>query len=173
MRRANLFKGTGPQKVPVSKVVRKGSAAGRPPKPVDWDLVRRLSMIHCTPSEIAAVCRLSYQSLVDRPEFPGIYEQGHLHGKASLRRMQWRKAVEGSERMLIFLGKVILQQREQPVIGESTTPEEDNNRPQLSNLSDKELNTLRILVEKASVNIDITVPSNGKVNGAAAMLESE
>lgn len=77
---------------------------------LDLDLIRSLARLHCTLVEIAAVIGCSAHLLEDRPEVGRIVDAGKEEGRASLRRMQWRSAEEGSVAMQIFLGKQILGQ---------------------------------------------------------------
>lgn len=130
-------------------------AVGRPPREIDWEFVERLAMIRCTPEEIAAMLRLpNLTAITGRAEFTTVYRRGWELGKASLRRMQWRRAVEGSEKMLIFLGKQILGQREYwhgELTGENGQPIaiRDDSKPDLNSLTLEELQQLKNLVEKA------------------------
>jgi len=84
----------------------------RPKKNVDFNLVEKLAQIHCTQEEIAAVLEVSVDTLKRREKFDKIYDKARLLGKASLRRMQWKLAESGDRTMQIWLGKQILQQRD-------------------------------------------------------------
>lgn len=129
---------------------------GTPPKyAVDWELVYRLAMIHCTADEIAAVLRVPLFAVKERKEFPAVYRAGWERGKMSLRRMQFLKAREGNSSMLIFLGKQILGQRdfwtgELSGPGGGPIPLSEGPRPALEKLSLEELQQLRDLVTKAA-----------------------
>lgn len=137
------------------KTVTVPAPVGRPPIPIDWKVVYRLAMIHCTPVEIAAVMGLHEVSLIGRKEFPSVYREGWERGKMSLRRMQWLKAKEGNTQMLVFLGKNILHQRDYWT-GELTGKDggaieiADATRPRLEKLSLEELKQLETLVSKAT-----------------------
>jgi len=85
-------------------------AAGRPKKEINYEMVKKLANIHCTQKEIASVLDLSVKTLQRDEEFCRIYNKGIEEGKSALRRMQWRSAEAGSDRMLIFLGKQYLGQ---------------------------------------------------------------
>lgn len=132
---------------------------GRPPVPINWDIVRRAAMLHCTPSEIAALMGLSEISLIQRKEFPKIYKLGWERGKMSLRREQFRRAMSphlaGSTNILMFLGKQILHQRDYWT-GELTGKDggaieiADATRPKLEKLTLEELKQLESLVQKAT-----------------------
>lgn len=131
------------------------AAIGRPPTQINWEVVHRLAMIHCTPGEIAAVIGVDEFTLLGHSKFPAVYKHGWEHGKMSLRRMQWLKAREGNTAMLVFLGKNILHQRDYWT-GELTGKDggaieiADVTRPRLEKLSLEELKQLESLVSKAT-----------------------
>ena len=81
----------------------------RPRKPIDADLVLQLARIHCTYEEIAAVVGCSTDTLKRR--FADRIEKGREEGRSSLRRAQFKRAIEdGHPTMLIWLGKQHLGQ---------------------------------------------------------------
>jgi hypothetical protein len=86
--------------------------AGRPKKPIDYELVERLSRLHCTQVEIAEALGLSVDTLQRDDKFCGIYKRGIEQGRASLRRLQWDAAENGDKTMLVWLGKQYLGQRD-------------------------------------------------------------
>jgi len=92
---------------------------GRPPKKIDWKQVELLCKILCTESEIASVCEVHIDTLYTRcvaengQTFPEFYKQFSDQGKMSMRRAQYKKALEGHPTMLIWLGKQMLGQRDQ------------------------------------------------------------
>ncbi|MGK2915796.1 MAG: hypothetical protein ACSLE5_15345 [Porticoccaceae bacterium] len=92
----------------------------RPLKPVDWEIVDELCAIQCTGEEVAAVIGLNYDTLnraCKREKklcFTDHYNEKSQHGKASLRRRQWRQAEEGNATMQIWLGKQWLGQSDNP-----------------------------------------------------------
>lgn len=81
---------------------------GRPRKPVDEKLISDLARIHCTVDEIASIAGVSRDTL-DR-NYAELIENGKRDGKASLRRVQYKAAVDGNPTMMIWLGKNLLQQ---------------------------------------------------------------
>lgn len=87
---------------------------------IDTDLVAKLASIQCTDREIAAVLNVSETTLQRR--CGALLKKGRDRGKASLRRRQWTAAMEGSIPMLIFLGKVLLGQREPPAAIDPDAP---------------------------------------------------
>lgn len=80
-------------------------------KTIDRDLVFKLAAIQCTQEEIAEVVGTSVSTL--RRRFADLIEKGKQAGRKSLRRAQWDKALNGDTRLLIFLGKQYLQQKDQ------------------------------------------------------------
>lgn len=123
---------------------------GRPPVPLDMVIAERLAALHCTVEEIASALDVSVNNLWAREAFREVYKRGWFHGRMSMRRMQWRKAVEGDTRMLIFLGKQILGQREYTNTELTTkAPIPIESRPDLDRLSLAELATLKDLLMKA------------------------
>lgn len=79
-------------------------------KNLDPEKIRDLAMIQCTMNEIAACCHCSVKTLEDH--FLDIIHKGYEEGRQSLRRAQYKKAMEGNPQMLIWCGKHTLKQRE-------------------------------------------------------------
>jgi hypothetical protein len=88
----------------------KTGAPGRPKLDIDPAQVEALARIACTTPEIATVIGCSEDTLERR--FAGVIEKGRAEGKASVRRMQYKAAMSGNPTMLIWLGKVMLGQKE-------------------------------------------------------------
>lgn len=84
--------------------------AGRKKIKIDWDTVERLASIGCTQGEIANVLGVSVDTLQRRKEYAAVYKRGFDKGKMSLRRAQYKKAMDGNTTMLIWLGKQFLGQ---------------------------------------------------------------
>lgn len=84
----------------------------RPKKKIDYDLVKKLSEIQCTQEEIANILDISVRTLQRDKEFCRIYNMSRENGKMSLKRWQFKRAEQGSDRMLIWLGKQYLGQRD-------------------------------------------------------------
>lgn len=89
-------------------------------KDVDRELVFRLACMQCTLQEIADVTGLALETV--RKHFGDLIEQGKGVGKKSLRRAQWEKALNGSDRMLVWLGKQYLDQKDAPENGDDNQP---------------------------------------------------
>tara|TARA_R110000868_G_scaffold142286_2_gene359502 strand:+ start:933 stop:1244 length:312 start_codon:yes stop_codon:yes gene_type:complete len=88
---------------------------------LDHDLIFKLATIHCTYAEIAGIIGTSTTTLEKR--FKHLIEKGRSEGKKSLRRKQMEVALEkGDVRMLIWLGKQYLDQKDTPTDEENTQP---------------------------------------------------
>jgi hypothetical protein len=87
---------------------------GRPRKKIDREQVERLAEIHCTMIEMGAVLGCSVDTLERR--FADVIKEAQARGKASLRRCQYKAAVDGSPALMIWLGKQLLGQRDQSMI---------------------------------------------------------
>ena len=85
---------------------------GRPLLDIDEEKVHELAKLHCTYEEIAAVMGCSTDTLSRR--FADYIEKGREEGKTSLRRAQFKKALEGNPTMLIWLSKQYLGQQDAP-----------------------------------------------------------
>lgn len=88
---------------------------------LDVDLIAKLASIMCSYEEIAMIMNTSVDNLKKR--YKDIIEKGRAEGKKSLRRKQMEVALEkGDVRMLIFLGKNYLDQKDTPTDTESQDP---------------------------------------------------
>lgn len=103
------------------KLKKEKNKDGRPPFVVDYEKLSALCRIHCTEIECAAVlgCHMDTLSQCLKRDghgsFPEYFKIHSSTGKVSLRRRQWRAAVEdGNVTMMIWLGKNHLGQRDQP-----------------------------------------------------------
>lgn len=82
----------------------------RPVKMIDEKLLEELCHIQCTMSEMASIFDVSIDTLANR--YSDSIKKWQEGGKSSLRRMQWKKAMEGNVPMLIWLGKHLLGQKD-------------------------------------------------------------
>jgi hypothetical protein len=90
-------------------------------KDVDRELVWKLASMMCTIKEIADIIGLSEE--VVSKKFGDLIDKGRSQGRKSLRRAQFEKAVlDKDSRMLIFLGKQFLSQKDSPEDKEGTSP---------------------------------------------------
>lgn len=84
---------------------------GRPPLDIDPAQVEQLAMIDCSYAEMAAVLGCDASTLTRR--FAQVIEKGREAGKSSLKRAQFKAAINGNPTMLIWLGKQRLGQADQ------------------------------------------------------------
>ncbi len=90
-------------------------------KDVDQELVWRLACMMCTNKEIADVLGIGEGQVAKK--FGDLIDKGRSEGRKALRRAQFEKAVQDKDpRMLIFLGKQYLQQKDNPEDKESNSP---------------------------------------------------
>lgn len=86
--------------------------------PIRWDEFEKLCAIQCTLEEIAAYFNCSADTIERavkrhyKSGFADVFAQKRGHGKVSLRRVQFQKALEGNPTMMIWLGKQYLGQTE-------------------------------------------------------------
>lgn len=91
---------------------------GRPKKEIDWGIFEELCNIQCTQAEIASVLKVHHETLEikikENYEEPylEVYKRFSAGGKSSLRRKQYKVAMDGNVSMLIWLGKQFLDQKE-------------------------------------------------------------
>ncbi len=90
----------------------------RPEKPIDWKKVDHLLMSGCPGTEIAPHFDMNHHTFYDRVvkqynmTFTEYCSLKRAQGDGLLRSRQFRKALEGDNTMLIWLGKQRLNQRE-------------------------------------------------------------
>jgi hypothetical protein len=72
--------------------------------------IEQLAAIGCADSEIAALCQISEREL--QRSFGAQLKNGRANLRVRVRRKQLERADQGSDTMLIWLGKVYLNQRE-------------------------------------------------------------
>jgi hypothetical protein len=89
-------------------IIPKDVKMGRPATDIDDDTVRKLAKLGCTQDEIADFFGVTQSVISER--FRSDFHLGCAQSKISIRRMQFKRAMQGSDRMLIHLGKVILGQ---------------------------------------------------------------
>ena len=68
------------------KEEKKKRKAGRPTTKIDIEMVKKLSMIMCSPKEIAYIVECDYRTLMKH--HGEIIEKGRANGKMALRRKQ-------------------------------------------------------------------------------------
>lgn len=90
-----------------------GRVIGRNKTVIPEEQVMELARLHCTNKEIADFFEVPLQTLVDN--FRDIITKGRLETKQRLRAAQLKLALNGDRTLLIWLGKNILGQSEQPI----------------------------------------------------------
>lgn len=87
---------------------------------IDKNMVWKLATMMCSYKEIGDIFNMQESTV--RRNFGSLIEQAYSIGRRSLRKAQFQKALEGDTRMLIFLGKQYLQQKDTPQETETTQP---------------------------------------------------
>ena len=82
--------------------------------------VTKLASLHCTNLEIAEFFGCD-ESLI-RKSYSEYLTKGRAKGKMRLRQLQWQSAEKGNTSMLIFLGKQMLGQTDNPEASEASEP---------------------------------------------------
>lgn len=92
---------------------------GRPKLAISQDYFEDLCSILCTETEIASLLKVSVDTLerwckrtYQNQTFAEAYKRLSDSGKESLRRAQFKTALDGNPTMQIWLGKQILEQRD-------------------------------------------------------------
>ena len=96
----------------MAKGVGQGVGGGRPKKVINYAQVTELAQFSCTQAEIASFLKLSLARCTSDSKFIQAYNAGLDSGRVSLRKMQFKSALEGNSSLLIWLGKNILKQRD-------------------------------------------------------------
>ena len=120
---------------------------GRPPKKIDYELLKQLCFIQCTLKEAAGVLKVTpptiekHLSREFQMSWTQFFELHSAGGKMSLRRAQFRNAVDkNNTALLIFLGKNYL--------GQSDKKEVEQTDKQINivyNTASKDLNELKAI----------------------------
>jgi hypothetical protein len=127
----------------------------RPNAKIDLVELEKLCAMQCTDEEIAAFFGVSTKTIERRRKvqrFGDIMEQARAKGRVSVRRNLFRLASNGNVAAAIFLAKNLLGYRDvvaSEVSGPDGRPISIDSRPDLSNLSDEELEQLQSFSEKA------------------------
>jgi hypothetical protein len=94
----------------------KKNKGGRPRKPIDYKQLDELCKIQCTGEECAAILDMSYDHLDAQLKadgnggFSDYYKQKSANGKMSLRRRQYKAAVEdGNPTMLDLAWQAVVR----------------------------------------------------------------
>ena len=82
----------------------------RPKKVINEKLLKELASIQCSLEEMASALEVSVDTLGRR--YAEVIKSGRELGKMSLKRKQFQVAMGGNVGMLIWLGKIVLGQRD-------------------------------------------------------------
>ena len=82
---------------------------------LDVDDIRELASEGNTVSDVATLLGVNDSVINDNEEYKQAYEMGLCDMRATLRHSQFQSAKSGNTTMLVWLGKVILGQREETV----------------------------------------------------------
>ena len=96
---------------------KKKKSVGRPKKyNLDTKQVEQLAGFGCTDTEIASFFDIPRRTL--ERNYDHYLTKGREEGKIRLRQYQWASAKKGNVAMLIWLGKQVLGQSENPMVME-------------------------------------------------------
>lgn len=127
----------------------------RPKAKIDMAELEKLCGMQCTDEEIAAwfgVCTKTIERLRRKAQFRDVMDQGKAKGRVSVRRSLFRLAAAGNIAAAIFLAKNVLGYRDvvrNEQTGADGGPIAIEQRLDLSQLSNEEINQLQIIAEKA------------------------
>jgi hypothetical protein len=127
---------------------------GRKPAQIDLMELEKLCSLQCTDRELAdwfGVSTRTIESRKKRREFAEAIQRGRSKGRISVRRAQMKMLESGNGTMGVWLGKQMLGQRDTVTtehVGAGGGPIQIVTKPNLSRLSDDELQQLRALASK-------------------------
>jgi hypothetical protein len=128
--------------------------AGRKAINISLAELEKLCGLQCTDVEIASFFGVSARTIERRkkqPAFCEAMERGKARGCLSLRRSLWALAVKGNPAANIFLAKNLLGYKDfiaNELSGPNGNPIEVDHKPDLSQLTDEELQQLGTITEK-------------------------
>jgi hypothetical protein len=127
---------------------------GRRPAQIDLVELEKLCSLSCTDQELAdwfGVSSRTIEKRKKRREFAEAMQRGRSKGRISVRRAQMKMLETGNGTMGVWLGKQMLGQRDTITtehVGAGGGPIQVLAKPDLSRLSDEELQQLRALISK-------------------------
>jgi len=101
--------------------IKRRSKAGRPAIQPNLEQIRTLCRFNPSDEELSAAIGVNPSTMViwkKKPEVLEAMQAGKAQGRMSLRGKQFDKAMKGSDTMLIWLGKQLLDQKEKSLLGE-------------------------------------------------------
>jgi hypothetical protein len=91
------------------------TGAGRKPAKINLEELEKLCALQATDEELAAFFGVSVRTIENRrkqPKFAAVMAQGKAKGRISVRRAQMKLLEAGNAAMGIWLGKMLLGQRD-------------------------------------------------------------
>lgn len=85
--------------------------AGRPKKRIDLEALKAMAAKQWSTVEMAAAFQV-HRSTLER-KYSAVIEEGRQRGRAKIRDLQWKRAMEGSDRLLLHISKHYLGQHDQ------------------------------------------------------------
>lgn len=111
-----LKKSAGAEAVLPTEPVRMGRPHALEETPKLIDQIRSLGMLQCTQKDAAGVLGVAVNTFTDflsrNPASKAAWENGPSAGRVSVRRKQYDLAMKGNARLLVWLGKQWLDQRD-------------------------------------------------------------
>ena len=104
---------------------------------LDIDDIRELASEGNTIEDISTLLGVSNTVIVENKEYKQAYEMGLCDMRATLRHSQFQSAKSGNTSMLIWLGKVVLGQREETVSTLKFEREDDELTKSLKGLAEE------------------------------------
>ncbi len=146
------------------KTAKNPTGAGRPRLNIDPRIVRRAASVHCTDEEIATLCGCSVDTLT--AQFSDLIKELRQNTRESIRKSQIKRALAGSDTMLIWLGKILLHQKEY-VTMEHSGPDGKPIQTQTSIniVSQETLNRLGVNEQLAFAGAGLAVAGESRRNG--------
>jgi hypothetical protein len=127
----------------------------RPKVRIDLAELEKLCTMQCTDEEVAAFLDVSTRTIERRrqvKQFNEIMERAKAKGRISIRRALFRLAAAGNIAAAIFLAKNLLGYKDyinNELTGAAGGPIQVASKPDLSKLTDEELQQLRAITDKA------------------------
>src|SRR6266852_7191196 len=127
----------------------------RPKTKIDVTELEKLYGMQCTDEEVAAFFNVSTRTIERRRQarqFHEVMERAKAKGRISVRRALFRLAAAGNIAAAIFLAKNLLGYKDyinNELTGVAGGPIQVTSKPDLSKLTDEELQQLRSITDKA------------------------
>ena len=134
--------------------------AGRKAIKIDLRELEKVYALQCTDAEVASFFKVSPRTIERRkrqPAFAEAMERGRASGRTSVRRMLFSQAAKGNVAAAIFLAKNVLGYKDfvnNELSGPNGNPIEVDHKPDISQLTDEELQQLRTIAAKAKSRRD-------------------